>query len=314
MRTSIAILALFALASALDAGRSNSLSEGSHEHRNVELHVNNDGVAFSSVAGSPGPRGKTNRVQFRLESEGDSPLRIRFMFFGDKGDTKSQLNFMMRFVSLIEFAETSPHFDGYNASVDKAEQTIQFSGKSWAFSQQPDQTQADGSTLYTFTVDYTGTPGVFQFVCKLSTAQFTCGNKTCKPEAVKIDIHIPNFPFAKNNTHLALQAKMQTAHMFRHHGNDSQIINKDVVGEFAWESTLSINGAAAHVVASDWQDTAADSDSLGNKGESAKQICFSFNGPNPKNIVWDPTIGINGSHLLGASLLLLLASLLFALL
>jgi hypothetical protein len=270
-----------------------------HEQRRLELQLNEHGATLTSTANAPRSDGSVNQMRFEIgdptgsgNTDGSLSLRVRYYHDTAQAQPQTQATLRVAFVSVIEFEERTSPFNGFTQGVDTVVRQLNLDTNtgSWQFQRLPDVVQSDGSVMTSFAARYRN-GSQFSMELRSCTSEFQSAGTTFPPGTLKIDVKIPDFAYAKNTTHLALMAKVQSGSPISVQGQQTQVQTQDgSKASFAWEGSVSSKGGSGAVLASQFTDCNGGTDPKTLTTELAKQTYFSFSLQNAKGIVWDPSI------------------------
>lgn len=258
--------------------------------RELEVEIKTDRVEI--VAESKEHKTCAQKMVLKMETKDDG-VEFRLDFKAKTVDAKSKFHVRQKVFRVIEFEDTNN-----NSLIDNNEtiQVLQVGGKNkWSDIQSkltPDgvYTMNATSTWFTVVARYAGDPVSF-------TVNST--GYELKPNAIKIDYIINNFPYKGENTKLAIDGRFKSKAKFHNreskdNDDDFEIMDEGATegAKFTWIKTVSADGVEVPVVASPLQkDLGDDETDKPVEGESNYKLIWVFNTTaRVKHFVWDPEL------------------------
>lgn len=244
-----------------------------------------------------------DRLEFELNLHRDGAevdLDVRSKVDVDKGkDIKAAFRLRQKVFSVIEFEDKNN-----NNVVDDGEtiQTLKIGGEKGWTNCQHDET-SEGVHEFSSTADwfgitarYAGTPTSFD----VNSTKIAL-----KPDVIKVDYMINEFPYQGNNTKLAIDGRFKSKSKFRakkelaglkpDQDQEEFAVNDDgdaKGAKFRWVKTVWADGVEVDVVGTSPTD-ASDDDEIEKKSadESNKKVVWVFAKAGPvKSFLWDPEV------------------------
>lgn len=225
-------------------------------------------------------------------SLGEDAPQIELQYTTSTNTSQTELAYRVEFQSIIEFLANSTGGFQSNQTVS----TYNIGDAGW---NPMNYSYVNGVHI----IKATTKDNVFTLLLKLSDTIVQSGNVTLTPNALKIDVIINNFPYNRSDTSLALATKVKTGGETHYENSSQQVADgfaKDeqqlsvnttaASGFFSWADKALADGNAVNVIHSNIVRTSNETD-LGD-GETATLLLFAFNAVHPKNITWDPRIGV----------------------
>eukprot|EP00727_Mastigamoeba_balamuthi_P014193 m51a1_g9397 hypothetical protein (916) ;mRNA; f:275291-280987 len=266
---------------------------------NADLKWDRESVSFTSRNPSTG-----DRVGLDLRSRGHSPMRFRLWYF-PTAKSEVSLSSHVVFKSIVEFEERSLTFDGWNAS-DVQVRRVPIESTGWSPITAPSVTTIGGVKVTTFAVTYNAAGALLVLRLMLADNPYSVGGTSYDPSQVKIDVELHNWTYSGNSSYLALACAVQSPKPFSHGPERVHIFENDVSVTFGWNRTVVADGKTVAVIASTFEDTEPDSesgDAAGSSGQSeargqyAQLTHFAFDAVQPRDLVWDPYLGVSQAAL-----------------
>lgn len=238
-----------------------------------------------------------DKLEIEFEATSEEP-EIEFRYKTETTSTESDLRYKIKFEQIIEYLDNGTVGDGYQDGEEVS--FYRLDGVEWtAIAQSVETVGTDEINVFSVsTVD-----GVFTLIMKISSSIIELENTTFTPNSLKIDVEFRNFPYAENDTSLALETKvksvakteveLETEEETAGFGaNETQVaIGTNGEGFFSWAEWAMADGAEIDVLSSNLSDSSSEDDDL-EVGESSGKIYFSFIATGVDEIIWDPKVGV----------------------
>ena len=244
--------------------------------------------------------GTEDHIQLKFKVEEGSPqIKIEYSFENDS--THIESSFRLQLYSIVEYKDNGTQGDGYQSGVDTVignESSYKLADQQWNNFEYA-QSDVNGYTLYTVTASTVD--GVVKLVLKLSTGIVDVNSTTLVPDSLKFDFEIHNFPYAANDSSLALVTKIKsesqqevqndTTHEKAGFSSNEAEVNLGGNAFFSWVQSALADGTSVPVVASSLVNTDNQESDL-SEGEHSTKMSFAFIATNASDIVWDPEVGV----------------------
>jgi hypothetical protein len=241
--------------------------------------------------------------EFELEFKaggGDAP-EIKLKYKSESSSTHTELEYKVQFDSLIEFSENS-NLVGYDAN-DTVLSEYDLGNTSWdpvVYSQTTD----NGVTIYEAAVSTAD--GVFTLRMYLAGSFAQVNGSSLTPNALKIDVEVHNYQYVSNSSYLSLETDIKSQSQSEYHekedtveeqagfsSNEAEVSigSSNSTGYFSWVETATADGSNVPVVYSGIiTDGNQDDDDI--ESENKGTVYFTFDAQAPKDLIWDPKVGV----------------------
>lgn len=266
--------------------------EGEEEEeieREVETEVGDKEVKIESTLSKEGaPKEIENK--FELEFDVDEKVEMELKY-AEEVETENiereiELEFKVKFDSIVEFVDNNG--DGL---YDEGEEisVYELDGAEFMLIDYVTNT-IDNLTMHTISTQTTD--GVFKATLHVAGRAMSVGGELVKPNEVKIDIEITNFPYQENDSKLALKTELESTMETEEEKREIEGTNEEEVqvtsgnygGFFSWKKTALVDGVSREV-----KSTAVSEDP--EEGEKEFYLIYEHG----DKIVHDPKIGVRGA-------------------
>jgi hypothetical protein len=221
----------------------------------------------------------------------DEP-EIKLEYESESGSTEIELEFKIRFYSLIEYNDED--LNGmFNESQDELVQEIRLDSVEYSPIQYTIETTDTSTSLHIINV--TTSDGLFSLQSYLANEFAVVDGALITPTEMKIDIGINNFPYMSNSSMLALKLRLEAEKEYdfdeeTEDENEGRSNNEEEVevtmngftGFFSWSENAIVDGAIQSVKASQVNDDDMD--------PTEQKIYLNY--PRGSKILHDPKIGV----------------------
>ncbi len=294
-----------------DAGSTNEGEhhddEAMHEEREVKVSKSGQEVEIESEL-----KNGTNKDKVELQIKAHEDVEVKLKYKTESSTAEYKVEFRVEFREIIEYLDNDTTGSGYQPGVDTIVSRYRIGDHLGNDINYTIQT-INNAQVHIFEI--TTTDGVFTVTFKLPEAVLNVSKGVVlTPNALKIDVEINNFPYQGSDTSLSLltKVKTKTKYEMKDHtehedlgisANESELAlpapDNSTAGFFSWAETASADGQTISVVNTrPLPDTGDDGDEDHEAGEESRVIYFSFIAVQPKNIYWDPKVGVLTAHYL----------------
>ncbi len=242
---------------------------------------------------------RKDKVEAEIKAE-DGHLKIEFRYKTKVNSTKTDLKLKVKFREIIEYVDNGTPNNGYQLGEEIFRYHIGKAG--WKPFNYTVQT-INGTNMHVMSI--TTTDGVFTAIFRVSEKLISLNNTKITPNEIKIDIRIVNFPYTSNASSLALKTKIESKFKYKvenetHDEQEGRAANETEVriggtdalqGFFSWAEMATADGNQIPVLHSNLTEASHEEHDL-EEGETSYMTFFSFIATTPKDIYWDPKIGI----------------------
>jgi len=253
--------------------------------REVNVEHSSEEVQISSSSSNNEVQNEF-QIQVKVGSDG---LVLKLDYEGNNNDEESEIEFEVSFTEIIEYTDTTGE-GAFNDS-EIVQQTLALEDfKPIDYSTDT----IDNTSVYVLGVETVD--GIFTSTLYISTEFVNISGVIVAPTQMKIDIGIHNFPFAENDTQLALQVQINSDREIDYEDQEETEDEDYGFAEDEHEIAVKLNDYTGFF---SWAETAVIDDVVYNvtesipEGGSEEQIMY-LNYPRGAEIIHDPKIGIEG--------------------
>jgi hypothetical protein len=242
-----------------------------------------------------------NKDEFELEFKvggGDEP-EIKLKYKTESSSSETELEYKIEFDRIIEFSENSSVV-GFDTN-DTILSEYEMDKMDWdpiVYS----EVVENGVTIYSATASTSD--GVFVLRMYLAGSFADVNGSALTPNALKIDVEIHNYDYISNSSYLSLETDIKSQSEYEEKedtveeqagfaSNEAQVSigNSNAAGYFSWVETAIADGVDVPVKYSGLI-TEGNEDDDDIESEQKGTAYFTFEAESPKDLIWDPKVGV----------------------
>ncbi|MEW6221818.1 MAG: hypothetical protein AB1476_00645 [Candidatus Hadarchaeota archaeon] len=272
------------------AGKTGGTDEHGEEERTAEIRGSENEVEIEARNPDETRAGEYSE-QHTIRMRIDEGVKFKLEYDDlqattENANLKAELEFEVKFEEIVEFVDN----DG-DGLYDKGEEVYTYDLKNTTFSPIQRTTENVGTTTVHKIVARTA-DNVFKVTVYASGTSIIVGGDNVKPNEIKIDIEINNYPYTRSDSKLALKTELDSEFEVEEEKRDVEGEDEDEVkvklgdysGFFSWKDTALVDGVSRLVKSTNISGDAEEGD---------RDIYLIYE--RGTSIVHDPKIGVLGS-------------------